>query len=262
MQASAPIGIFDSGIGGLSIAKSIRRILPNENLIYAADSLHAPYGDKTAEFIESRSRQVIEFLMSHQAKIIVVACNTATVSSIEKFRQTYDIPFVGVEPGIKPAASLSKSGTIGVMATKRTLESEQFSQLIDNFAVHKTVVSQACIGLVEQIEKLQLDTPETMRLLTDYLTPILTAGADQIVLGCTHYSFVKLAIGKIVENNASIVDTSEAVAKQLARQLEGLNLNNQNRSIGTEQFFSSNELDTFSITLNRLWENPSKAKLF
>lgn len=262
MQANAPIGVFDSGIGGLSIAKSIQRILPNENLVYVADSLHAPYGDKTAEFIERRSGQVIEFLMSHQAKIIVVACNTATVSSIEKFRQTYDIPFVGVEPGIKPAASLSKTGTIGVMATKRTLESEQFFQLIRNFAPQKKVVSQACIGLVEQIEKLQLDSRETMKLLTDYLTPILAAGADQIVLGCTHYSFVKPSISEIVKDKASIIDTSEAVAKQLVRQLEGLKLTNQNNSVGTQLFFSSDNLDRFSSILYRLWDNPSKAKLF
>jgi glutamate racemase len=200
--------------------------------------------------------------LSHQAKIIVVACNTATVSSIEKFRQSYDIPFVGVEPGIKPAASLSKTGTIGVLATKRTLESEQFGQLSRNFASQNTVVSQACIGLVEQIEKLQLDSAETIKLLNHYLAPILAAGADQIVLGCTHYSFVKLAIGKIVKNKASIIDTSEAVAKQLARQLLGLKLNNQNSSIGSEQFFSSDELIRFSTLLNRLWENPSKAQLF
>jgi glutamate racemase len=262
MQLSASIGIFDSGIGGLSIAKSIHRILPNENIIYVADSLYAPYGDKTAEFIERRSRQVIEFLLSHQVKIIVVACNTATVSSIEKFRQTYNIPFVGVEPGIKPAASLSKTGAIGVMATKRTLESEQFSLLIRNFAAQKKVVSQACVGLVEQIEKLQLDTQETMKLLTDYLTPILTAGADQIVLGCTHYSFVKPSISKIVKDKANIIDTSEAVAKQLVRQLERLELNNPNQTVGTQQFFSSDDLDKFSSILTRLWENPSKAKLF
>lgn len=259
---SAPIGIFDSGVGGLSIAKSIRTILPNENLIYVADSLYAPYGDKSLDFIHKRSKQVIEFLLSHRVKLIVVACNTVTVSSIEQFRQSYSIPFVGVEPGIKPAANDTKTGTIGVLATRRTIESSQYSHLVDKFASQYKVISQACIGLVEMIEKLELDSDQTHQLLQRYLKPIIEYGADKVVLGCTHYSFVKDEITNILQNRADIIDTSEAVAQQLARQLSLLSLNNASQTAGSEQFFSSDCLTSFVGLLNRLWKQGSTAKLF
>ncbi len=215
-----PVGIFDSGLGGLSVLQQVRKVLPEESILYVADSGHAPYGCKDTPFVEQRSRFITERLIEQGVKIIVIACNTATASTIEKFRQDYGIPFVGVEPGIKPAVQLSRNGKIGVLATEATLASERYKQLTHRFASAVQLYNQACPGLADQVEYGQPDSSKTKILLTQYINPLAAENIDTLVLGCTHYSFLSKAIKKITNEEITIVDTSQAVAEQLKRVLQ------------------------------------------
>ncbi|MCW8929401.1 MAG: glutamate racemase [Gammaproteobacteria bacterium] len=215
-----PIGIFDSGVGGLSVLQHIHQLLPHENILYVADSGHAPYGCKDESYIEQRSRVITEHLLAQGVKVIVIACNTATASIIEKFRQQYGIPFIGVEPGIKPAIAITKNNNIGVMATSGTLSSDRYNELSQRFSRDVTVYSQSCPGLADQVEAGLLDTPETIHLLEKYLSPLLVRQVDTIVLGCTHYSFLRDQIQLIINDEIQLVDTSRAIAQQLIRVLE------------------------------------------
>lgn len=225
-MSDKPIGIFDSGIGGLSVLKYIHASLPNEQLLYFADSGYAPYGGRTEDEIVERSLVIAQFLTQYEAKALVVACNTATAAAIKALRTHYpDIPLVGVEPGLKPAAALSKTGTIGVLATKGTLASEKFRLLREQVsqATNVQFLPQACIGLADQVEKGELQSAETALLLRRYVEPLITQGADTLVLGCTHYPFVLPLIEEIVGHLTSrpvhIVDTGEPIARQLVRLL-------------------------------------------
>ncbi|MDF3036976.1 MAG: murI [Paucimonas sp.] len=224
IDASAPIGVFDSGIGGLSVLRHIREQLPNENLIYFADSGFAPYGGKPEEIIVARSIAIADFFVEQKAKAIVVACNTATAASIQAIRERYpSLPVVGVEPGLKPAAAFTKTGCVGVLATERTIASKKFNDLHDQITAATGVrfELQACTGLADQIEKGELQSRETAALLQRYVAPLVKAGADTLVLGCTHYPFVQPLIEDIALRVAggpvAIVDTGDAVARQLAR---------------------------------------------
>ncbi len=227
-----PVGIFDSGLGGLSVLQQVRKILPEEAILYVADSAHAPYGCKNTPFVEQRSRFITERLIEQGAKIIVIACNTATASTIEKFRQDYGIPFVGVEPGIKPAIQLSRNGKIGVLATTATLASERYKQLVHRFASSVQLYNQPCPGLADQIEAGQPDSSKTQLLLTQYINPLIAENIDTLVLGCTHYSFLSEAIKKITSGEIIMVDTSQAVAEQLKRVLQSEQLKSRNFSKG------------------------------
>ncbi|MDY7537726.1 glutamate racemase [Undibacterium sp. 5I1] len=230
VKIDAAIGVFDSGIGGLSVLQHIRKDLPHEHVIYFADSGFAPYGDKPESLIVERSLAVAQFLTEHSCKALVVACNTATAAAIKALRQAYpDLNLVGVEPGLKPAAQQSQNGIVGVLATQATLQSEKFTALRDQLSAETGVqfFSQACVGLVNQIEKAELHSAETVRLLHQYLTPLLQQGADTIVLGCTHYPFVAELILKIIaefktgnpQPSVKLIDTGKAVSKQLTRLL-------------------------------------------
>lgn len=223
-EADRPVGIFDSGLGGLSILQHIHQLLSRENILYVADSGHAPYGCKNEQFVEQRSRIITEHLLQQGVKVVVIACNTATASIIETFRAEYGIPFIGVEPGIKPAIELSRNGNIGVMATTGTLSSTRYEALSQRFGHSVNVYNQPCPGLADQVEAGKLDAPETLTLLKNYVEPLLARQIDTIVLGCTHYSFLAPMIRQIAGEDISIVDTSRAVAEQLARVLrsEGL----------------------------------------
>ena len=218
--ASGPIGIFDSGVGGLSVLQHARQLLPAENILYVADSGHAPYGCKDEHYVEQRSRVITEYLLAQGVKVIVIACNTATASTIETFRRQYGIPFIGVEPGIKPAIALTQNNNIGVMATAGTLASERYQHLSRRLSANINLYNQACPGLADQVEAGLLDTPETLNLLNQYLTSIMQHQVDTIVLGCTHYSFLKSQIQQIISDRIVLVDTSRAIAEQLARVLE------------------------------------------
>lgn len=221
---SRPIGIFDSGLGGLSVLQHIEQLLPQENLVYVADSGFAPYGCQDNQFVEQRSRIITEHLLALGAKAIVIACNTATASIIEAFRAEYGIPFIGVEPGIKPAIQLSRNGNVGVMATTATLSSNRYEALSRRFGHSVNVYNQACPGLADQVEAGQLDAPETLALLDKYLQPLLAKQIDTIVLGCTHYSFLTPLIRRMAGDAITLVDTSRAIAEQLARVLHNESL--------------------------------------
>ena len=209
-----PIGFFDSGIGGTSIWKEVIQLLPNENTIYLADSLNAPYGEKPKAEIIALSKKNTELLISKGCKLIVVACNTATTNAISYLRATYKIPFIGIEPAIKPAALLSKTGAIGILATKGTLTSKLFESTAEAYTKNITTVEQDGEGLVKLIEEGQLESPELYDLLQSYLGPMLQFNIDHLVLGCSHYPYLIPAIKNIVGPDVKIIDSGEAVARQ------------------------------------------------
>lgn len=224
--ADAPIGVFDSGVGGLSVLRHIRAQLPNEHLMYFADSGFAPYGDKPEHLVAERSLAVARFLIAQGAKALVVACNTATVAAIKLLRANFpDMPIVGVEPGLKPAAAASRNGKVGVIATEVTLAGEKFLLLREQIssASNAQFLLQGCPGLVDQIELGELDSATTKAMLEKYIGPLLAQGADTLVLGCTHYPFVRASIEEIAarmgQGDVVLVDTGDAVARQLARLL-------------------------------------------
>jgi glutamate racemase len=218
-----PIGLFDSGIGGTSIWKEINKLLPLEDSIYLADSKNAPYGLKSKEEIIALSKKNTEFLLNKNCKIIVVACNTATTNAIKELRETYDVPFIGIEPAIKPAANNSKTHKIGILATKGTLNSELFHNTASSFT-NVEIVEQIGYGLVQLIEKGNLDTPEMFELLKSYLKPMIEQNIDYLVLGCSHYPYLIPQIKKILPSKIKIIDSGEAVAKQTKKILNYNNL--------------------------------------
>ena len=227
----APIGIFDSGVGGLSVLRHIRAQLPQEHLMYFADSGFAPYGDKPEAVVVERVLAIGSFLVEQNAKAIVVACNTATVAAIARLRERFPgMPIVGVEPGLKPAAAATRSGTVGVLATERTLSGAKFLQLRDQIseASGARFLLQPCHGLADQIEFGELESSETDALLSRYILPLLDGGADTLVLGCTHYPLVQASIEKIIacatDRAVTLIDTGDAVARQLARLLAAASL--------------------------------------
>ena len=196
-RAGAPIGVFDSGVGGLSVLREIRRELPFEDLLYVADSGHAPYGDKSPEAIEARATAIAEFLIGEGAKAVVVACNTATGAAARLLRARYPVPIVAMEPAVKPAVELTRTGVVGVLATRRTLASNSFTVLLGRIGGAAEILLQPCPGLVERVEAGDLDGDATRALLRDYLGPLIERGADTIVLGCTHYPHLRPLIGEL-----------------------------------------------------------------
>jgi len=223
-----PIGLFDSGIGGTSIWKEIHELMPNEDTIYLADSKNAPYGQKSKEEIIHLSSKNTEFLLNQNCKIIVVACNTATTNAIKELRAKYQVPFIGIEPAIKPAALHSKTQTIGILATQGTLNSELFHQTAQQFQDTK-IIEQIGHGLVPLIEEGKINSPQIKQLLNNYLQPMIEANIDYLVLGCSHYPYLLPQIKKILPKHIKIIDSGEAVAKQTKNILsEKNNLNQEN----------------------------------
>jgi glutamate racemase len=223
---NSPIGIFDSGVGGLSVLRHIRAELPNEHLLYFADSGFAPYGDKPEEVVAERVLAIAAFLVEHGVKALVVACNTATVAAIKLLRERYPtMPIVGVEPGLKPGAAASRNGIVGVLATEGTLSGEKFLLLRDQIVLDTGTrfLLQPCVGLADQIEFGELDSDDTTAMLSRYILPLLEQGADTLVLGCTHYPLVRASIEHVISQatprEVTLIDTGDAVARQLARLL-------------------------------------------
>jgi glutamate racemase len=260
MPPSYPIGVFDSGVGGLSVLREIRRELPAENLLYVADSAYAPYGNKPQEFIEARSLAIVEFLLSRNAKAIVVACNTATGAAVATIRARFSVPVVAMEPAIKPAAAATRSGVIGVLATQRTLASHNFVKLFERYGNDVEILAQACPGLVEQVESGDLEGIKTRSLLERYLSPLLAKGADTLVLGCTHYPFLRPLIGEIAGSKVAVIDSSEAVARQLWRRLEAHGLLASPEQKGTERFWSSADPAGAAPIVRQLWPMCSEVR--
>ena len=215
----SPIGFFDSGIGGISVWKEVVKLLPRENTIYLSDSKNSPYGSKTISEIQDISFKNTKWLIEKGCKLIVVACNTATTNSINLLREKFEIPFVGIEPGIKPAIKDSKNGKIGVLATRGTLSSELFEKTSQSF-FGIDIIEKDGDGIVEIIESGEFENNELESLLRKYLNPMIDYGIDQLVLGCTHYFIVKELIKKIVGNKITITNYNVAVAAQVKRILE------------------------------------------
>lgn len=238
MKKNNPIGLFDSGIGGTSIWKEVYGLLPNENTIYLADSKNAPYGLKSKDEIIQLSCKNTELLLEENCKIIVVACNTATTNAIKELRAKYDVPFIGIEPAIKPAAIQSQTQTIGILATKGTLNSSLFHE---NVAKHPDVkiIEQIGHGLVQLIENGDLDSPEMKELLESYLLPMVKKNIDYLVLGCSHYPYLIPQIKKIIPSSIKIIDSGEAVAKQTKKILKELQLINPSIGNSTQVFYTN-----------------------
>jgi glutamate racemase len=247
------IGVFDSGIGGLSVLEDIRRELPAEHLVYVADARYAPYGDKPVEFIERRATAITRFLISNRAKAIVVACNTATAVAVDALRRTFELPIVAVEPALKPAASATRTGVVGVMATSQTLSSAKFARLRERYGHGVQVVVQACPGLVEHVEDGDLSGAAVTGLVEQYVRPLVVQGADTIVLGCTHYAFLTAAIRKAAGADISILSPAAAVAREVRRRLEKNHLLSPAESGGMDAFVTSGSADHLRLLLSRLW---------
>lgn len=235
--SDAPVGVFDSGVGGLSVLRHIRALLPNEHLMYFADSAYAPYGAQTEAVLTERSLAIAAFLVARGAKALVVACNTATIAGIKAVRARYpQLPVVGVEPGLKPGAAASRNGKVAVLATASALRGEKLLSLREQVsaATGASFHLQPCVGLADQIDKGELDTPATRAMLEHYIAPLIAEGVDTLVLGCTHYPFVLDGIEAVVRAHTaapvSVLDTGEAVARQLSRLLDAAGL----RRVGGE----------------------------
>ena len=241
MNKSFPIGIFDSGVGGLSVLQKIHSKLSNECLVYVADSINAPYGTKDDSFILDRSITIVDFLVTnHQIKLLVIACNTATASSIGKLREIYDFPIIGMEPAIKPANEASKRKKIGILATEGTINSSKFSALLASYSGDTKFFTQPCIGLVELIERGQIDSHELISLVNKNLTPLLEHNVDVIVLGCTHYIFIKKNVENFFNSEITIIETGDAVAMQTQRVLKKFNLDSDNL-VGQHKVYSNSK---------------------
>lgn len=235
-----PIGLFDSGIGGTSIWKEIHSLLPNENTIYLADSINAPYGQKTKEEIIDLSIKNTEFLLEQNSKIIVVACNTATTNAIKELRAKYDVPIIGIEPAIKPAAIHTKTKSIGILATKGTLSSELFYKTVSNLE-GINVIEQVGYDLVKLIEEGKIESDEIKGLLKTYLQPMIEANIDYLVLGCSHYPYLVPQIKSILPESVKIIDSGEAVARQTKSVLEKNNLLNNSNKKGDLKFYVNSD---------------------
>lgn len=235
-----PIGLFDSGIGGTSIWKEIHSLLPNENTIYLADSINAPYGQKTKEEIIHLSIKNTEFLLEQNSKIIVVACNTATTNAIKELRAKYDVPIIGIEPAIKPAAIHTKTKSIGILATKGTLSSELFYKTVSNLE-GINVIEQVGYDLVKLIEEGKIESDEIKGLLKTYLQPMIEANIDYLVLGCSHYPYLVPQIKSILPESVKIIDSGEAVARQTKSVLEKNNLLNNSDKKGDLKFYVNSD---------------------
>ena len=253
-ERSAPVGVMDSGVGGLSVLHEIRRLLPDESLLYVADCGHVPYGEKSAEHIRQRCRLIAEFFHAKGAKAMVLACNTATVAAVADLRERYPgWPLVGMEPAVKPAAAATRSGVVGVLATTGTLQSAKFAALLDRFASDVQVVTQPCPGLVECIEKGDLGSPALRQLLLGYVQPLLAARCDTLILGCTHYPFLRPLLAQMVPADVAIIDTGAAVARQLQRLLRerALLADGPGREA---QFWTSASAEQLRSILPMLWQ--------
>jgi glutamate racemase len=261
-MTKAPIGVFDSGVGGLSILKSIHELLPAEHLLYVADSAHAPYGPKGDAFIQARCETILQFFLQHGVKAVVLACNTATAAAIARLRQQYAMPFIGVEPAIKPAAAQSRSGVVGVLATSGTISSDKFISLQNQFAAQVKIITRACPGLVELIEQVEFDERATTHLLQDFIAPMLNQHADMLVLGCTHYSLIRDLIQQIAGSGVRIMDAGSAVARELERRLAAATLLAIEPTAGSVQFFTSGNADYQQALLQKHWPTPLTVNSF
>ena len=235
-----PIGIFDSGVGGLSVLRAIRMLMPGETVLYFGDQGHVPYGPRSMEQIQNFSEGITKFLLDHDSKLIVVACNTASAAALTHLRRCFpSVSFVGMEPAVKPAAETTKTGRVGVLATPATFQGALYASVVERFAAGVELFQHTCPGLVSQIEKGELETAATHAILEDALHPMLEKNIDTVVLGCTHYPFVIPLIERIVGENVRVIDPAPSVAKQVKRLLVAAGTKNQSQVHASVRFFTS-----------------------
>jgi len=245
-----PIGIFDSGVGGLSVLRAIRELMPEEPVIYFADQGHVPYGPRLLEQVRDFSEGITRFLLNQNAKLIIVACNTASAAALHYLRDIFPgVPFVGMEPAVKPAAEYTRSGMVGVLATPATFQGALYASVVDRFANHVQVLQDTCPGLVGQIEFGNLNGDKTRAILEKALRPMLDRGIDTVVLGCTHYPFVIPLIEQIVGENVRVIDPAPAVAKQAEHLLVAGGMKNPAGGRGQVRFYTSGDVDSFKFLL-------------
>lgn len=246
-----PIGIFDSGVGGLSVWIELQKKLPNEDFVYYADSNNCPYGDKTDQEIIDLSIRITQFLIQKHCKLIIVACNTATAAAIQILRKTFRIPFIGMEPAIKPAAQTTKSGVIGILATQGTFKGNHYKETSAKYANNIEAITQPGIGLVELVENNNTDTPEAKEILLKYVRPMLEKGVDKIVLGCTHYPFLINTLKQIIPSGIEIINPAPAIASRTYQILKDEDLLTQEVNVGSSVFYSSGNSDVLQQMIDK-----------
>ncbi len=253
MQKNAPIGIFDSGVGGLSVLRAMRHVLPNEDLLYFADQSHVPYGTRSLNEIRRFSEAITRFLRQKKAKLIVVACNTASAAALQTLRTTFpEMPFVGMEPAVKPAAERTASGVVGVLATPATFQGKLYASVVERFASDLTVLQDTCPGLVEEIERGERNSDPARAILEKAIRPMLRHGLDTLVLGCTHYPFAIPLIEEIAGNNVQVIDPAPAVARQVERRLVSSALRTNKARSGEVRIYTSGNGKTLAHLLPKL----------
>ena len=253
MTPDRPIGIFDSGVGGLSVLRAVRRELPYEDILFLGDQAHVPYGPRTKDQIRDFSSAITRFLLGQGVKLIVVACNTASAAALCDLRQEFpDVSFVGMEPAVKPAAETTHTGKVGVLATPTTFSGDLYASVVERFAGGVTLYQDTCPGLVEQIEKGNLDGFETREILKKALAPMLAGGIDTVVMGCTHYPFVIPLIETITGPEVRTIDPAPAIARQVRRLLTQRDLLNPSETRGALQFYTSGDPEALTGLLPRL----------
>ncbi|MBI2849291.1 MAG: glutamate racemase [Chloroflexi bacterium] len=253
-----PLGVFDSGVGGLSVLREIRKLMPMENIDYYADSAHFPYGDKTTAQIEDLALEASAFLLSQGAKLIVVACNTASSVALTFLRSIFSVPFVGMVPAVRPASLSTSVGRVGVMATAATVQAKVFAELLAQFAQGIQVFTQPCPGIVELVERGEVSSPRMESLLRSYLEPLLLQGIDALVLGCTHFVFVKAIIQEIVGEDVVVIDTGEAVSRQVQRTLIDKGWQNDGEVGGRVSYFVSGDGERWTQVVRDLFDRDAK----
>lgn len=247
-----PIGILDSGVGGLSVLRAVSERLPSENLLYFADQAHVPYGSRPREEVRQFTLNIVHYLLSQQVKLVVVACNTASAVALRYLRKIFpEIPFVGMEPAVKPAAEHTESGVVGVLATPSTFQGELYASVVERFANGVNVLQDTCSGLVEEIEKGALRSQTTYQILEKALLPMVNQGMDRVVMGCTHYPFVIPVIKEIVGERVEVIDPAPAIARQVERLLERHDLRFPNGQ-GEVRVVTTGEVEALKDVLPRL----------
>ena len=257
--ASGPIGIFDSGVGGLSVLAALQKLLSNENVIYLADQAHVPYGSRSLSQVRAFSEGITRYFLTQDTKLIVVACNTASAAALHYLRQAFPgIPFVGMEPAVKPAAENTRSGVVGVLATPATFQGELYASVIERFAAGVRVLQDTCPGLVMEIDAGSLDTPKVHSILEAALKPMLVEGIDTVVLGCTHFPFVIPMIKDIVGPEVRVIDPSLAIARQVERLLVANNLRSDDPNPGQVRYLTTGDPARLAGLLPRLIGSPAE----
>ena len=258
-QILSPIGVFDSGVGGLSVLRAIRELLPAQPVVYLADQAHVPYGVRSLEEVKRFSHAITRFLLNQGCRLIVVACNTASVAALQSLREEFiDVPFVGMEPAVKPAAEQTQSNVVGVLATYATFQGKMYTSVVERFAQGVTILQDHCPGLVAEIEKGKFYSVETEKILRSALEPMMDKGVDTVVMGCTHYPFVIPMIKKIIGQEVKVIDPAPAIAHQVQRLLTAQGWLTAQNTHSEVRFITTDDSQEFSKLLPFFSQEPAR----